>query len=141
MPGTDAYDKRKTDAAPDEIEIVREEPTNLKAPRQHKDSLPEARDSSIPITVVEEVDSAGKTHDEGSGTNTSSKRSADATPDVIITSSDPGVILNRVANQSHEVHTSATHLAQSRGNDTEDNLAFSRGPNPELVQSQVGRSI
>lgn len=112
MPGTDAYDKRKADAAPDEVEVVPEEDMNDDAAREHQYDIPGSQNKSIPTTVVEMVDS-DNSYSEVSSAEAVGKRSADATPDVVVTVSDSDKSSGDTINQSPQTHKSAPNVPQT----------------------------
>ena len=77
VPGTEAYDKRTGDAAPDEIAVI-PDPETESSVKDHTTSTPDSQ--PVPKTVVEETaDAPGSTtqhyHEE--------LRKADATPDYV----------------------------------------------------------
>ena len=76
IPGTDAYNKRLQDAAPDEIAVS----GGLKT--ESAGQLPGG--APIPITVVERVDPLGTDYGEVPGTEAWDKRRADAVPDKLV---------------------------------------------------------
>lgn len=89
MPGTEAYNLRRQDAVPDELEIVGD--TSNPSFRRTSQSRPERISttpggSPIPKTVVEKIDSTSPSHGEVPGTTAHSMRQADAVPDVILQS-------------------------------------------------------
>ncbi|KAI4205957.1 MAG: hypothetical protein LQ350_000142 [Teloschistes chrysophthalmus] len=88
VPGTEAYNLRKQDAVPDELEILGD--TSKPSSRRTSQSQPERTSTPggtpIPLTVVEKVDSASPSHGEVPGTAAHSMRQADAVPDVILQS-------------------------------------------------------
>ncbi|TVY21357.1 Uncharacterized protein LARI1_G001359 [Lachnellula arida] len=82
VPGTDAYDKRVQDAAPDEIEVI---PDGIESrSRSATTTRPSTPGQPIPITVVEKVNPETPSHGEVPGTPAHDKRTADAVPDVVV---------------------------------------------------------
>ncbi|TVY88971.1 Uncharacterized protein LAWI1_G005553 [Lachnellula willkommii] len=82
VPGTDAYDKRVQDAAPDEIEVI---PDGIESrSRSATATRPSTPGQPIPITVVEKVNPETPSHGEVPGTPAHDKRTADAVPDVVV---------------------------------------------------------
>ncbi|TVY54129.1 hypothetical protein LCER1_G004257, partial [Lachnellula cervina] len=83
VPGTDAYDKRVQDAAPDEIEVIPDGiESRSRSATTTRPSTPGGQ--PIPITVVEKVDPEAPSHGEVPGTSAHDKRAADAVPDVVV---------------------------------------------------------
>lgn len=88
VPGTQAYEKRRQDAVPDEVEVVSEGRLSKRNSRQYLDpSSPGG--TRIPKTVVEKVDPDSASYGEVPGTEAYQKRLADATPDIILKTPDP----------------------------------------------------
>lgn len=83
VPGTPAYDKRRQDAVPDEIEIVPEGRLSKRNSRQFLDPPLTPGGTPIPRTVVEKVDDTPSYGDEP-GTPAYKKRMADAIPDILL---------------------------------------------------------
>lgn len=82
VPGTDAFDKRRGDATPDEIIT----PTSRRGSAM---SLSVSRPSTpggqpIPTTVVEKIDPTSASHGEVPGTDAHAMRTADAVPDLVV---------------------------------------------------------
>ncbi|KAJ5805597.1 uncharacterized protein N7503_003199 [Penicillium pulvis] len=91
VPGTEAYEKRAQDAAPDEIEVIPEDTQSedqVASGSQDQPITPEA--SPIPQTVVEKVDPEEPSYGEVPGTEAHAKRLADAVPDMVTKASDSG---------------------------------------------------
>jgi hypothetical protein len=93
VPGTEAYEKRRADAVPDEISALTD---NTEGTQSNNDSSTgsQARPltpngSPIPQTVVEKVDLESLSHGEVPGTEAYEKRQADAVPDLIKSVDDP----------------------------------------------------
>jgi hypothetical protein len=87
VPGTEAYEKRRADAVPDEIAALPESAegtqSNNLSPTGSQDRPLTPDDSPIPRTVVEKVDLESPSHGEVPGTEAYEKRRADAVPDEI----------------------------------------------------------
>ena len=90
VPGTEAYEKRKTDAVPDQLEVVPE------GSRSRSSSIDQAssssglssRRASVPKMVVEKVDPGSPSHGEVPGTEAYAMRQADAKPDEVLQASE-----------------------------------------------------
>ena len=82
VPGTDAYNMRRQDAVPDEVEIVPEGSRSRRASSAISRPLTPGG-TPIPRTVVEKVDPASPSHGDIPGTEAFAKRRADATPDLV----------------------------------------------------------
>ena len=86
VPGTDAYEIRKSDAVPDQLEVVPE------GTRSRSSSVDEnttsSRRASVPKMVVEKVDPASPSHGEVPGTEAHAMRQADAEPDEVLRAPD-----------------------------------------------------
>lgn len=115
VPGTEAFEKRATDASADVIRIIDEAETpkkrsmNIIIPGAFDgsdcdadeddggvESTPETPKSSVPITIVERVDDV-PTYGEVPGTEAFEKRLADAVPDVVCTPSPvPTMMVQRI---------------------------------------------
>ncbi|CAL5870157.1 uncharacterized protein PFLUO_LOCUS4392 [Penicillium psychrofluorescens] len=101
VPGTEAYEKRGQDAVPDELEVVPEGLSSRnRSPAGSHDRPLTAGDSPIPQTMVEKVDPDEPSYGEVPGTEGYVKRRADAVPDLVTTTSEPG---------SHQSPTSPSH--------------------------------
>jgi hypothetical protein len=87
-PGSPAYDMRRQDAVPDELEIV---PEGRLSKRNSSSNLQPSHSpggTPVPLTIVEKVDPASPSHGEVPGTAAYQQRQADATPDVVLKVSD-----------------------------------------------------
>jgi hypothetical protein len=101
VPGTDAYEKRGQDAVPDELEVVPEGSSSRNRSTEGSHDRPLTPGGSpIPQTMVEKVDPDSPSYGEVPGTEGFEKHRADAVPDVVRTTSEPG---------SHQSATSPTH--------------------------------
>ena len=87
IPGSPAYDMRRQDAVPDEIEIVT---GGRSSKRASYDGSSTPGGTLVPRTVVEKVDPASPSHGEVPGTEAYEKRMADAAPDIVLKAPDPG---------------------------------------------------
>ncbi|KAI9779054.1 MAG: hypothetical protein M1839_007720 [Geoglossum umbratile] len=87
VPGTSAYEMRKEDAVPDEVEIIRDSDDGKKV--IDRPTTPGGR--PIPTTVVEKVDPLTPSHGEVPGTDAHEIRKADAVPDLVLKIPEPGV--------------------------------------------------
>lgn len=87
-PGSPAYDMRRQDAVPDELEIVPEGRLSKRSSTSSlQPSLPPGG-PPVPLTVVEKVDPASPSHGEVPGTAAYEQRQADAAPDIVLKASD-----------------------------------------------------
>lgn len=89
VPGTPAYDKRRQDAVPDEIEIVPDGRLSKRGSRQFLDTPLSPGGTPIPRTVVEKVDPNSPSYGDEPGTSAYRKRMADAVPDMTLANPDP----------------------------------------------------
>ena len=91
LPGSPAYEMRRQDAVPDELEIVPE--GRLSKRSSYNDLQPNLSPGGaiIPLTVVEKVDPASPSHGEIPGTAAYEQRQADAAPDLVLKASDSNV--------------------------------------------------
>ncbi|KAI9771154.1 MAG: hypothetical protein M1840_002505 [Geoglossum simile] len=87
VPGTSAYELRKEDSVPDEVEIIRDSGHGGKVTERPTAS----RGQPIPITVVEKIDPLTPSHGEVPGTDAHEIRKADAVPDLVLKIPEPGV--------------------------------------------------
>ncbi|KAI4224449.1 MAG: hypothetical protein L6R36_004647 [Xanthoria steineri] len=110
VPGTDAYNRRRQDAVPDELEVVGD--TSKPSSRRTSQSRPERTSTPggtpIPKTVVEKIDPDTPSHGDIPGTEAFNMRQADAVPDVILQSpnaksSFPDNVLDTSAHQGVSV--------------------------------------
>lgn len=89
VPGTEAYEKREGDADPDEIAVIPDRdgantPQNERG-EENDDEPPDVENAEIPVTVLEEAPGDGPSP---RSEEAESKRSADAAPDIVISSSE-----------------------------------------------------
>lgn len=95
VPGSSAYDLRRQDAVPDEIEIVPEGKRSRAASNVSMASAASNRPltpggTPIPLMVVEKVDPEVPSHGEVPGTAAYEMRTADAAPDLVLKAPEPG---------------------------------------------------
>lgn len=128
VPGTPAYDKRRQDAVPDEIEVVPEGRLSKRSSRQFLDTPLTPGGTPIPRTVVEKVDPETPSHGEIPGTDAYLQRLSDATPDLVLKNPDPskGTIYNPDRRQtSHKATPSIPETIVTRA---DDELAYGEVP-------------
>ena len=89
VPGTPAYDQRRQDAVPDEIEVVPEGRLSKRASQAFDQPLT-AGGSAIPRTVVEKVDPAKASYGDDPDTRAWHHRKTDSVPDLITRAPGPG---------------------------------------------------
>jgi len=89
VPGTSAYDIRRQDAVPDELEVVPEGSLSKRNSRQLSDAPLTPGGTPVPRTVVEKVDPSSPSYGDEPGTPAYKNRMADAAPDVVLKSPDP----------------------------------------------------
>lgn len=90
IPGSEAFELRKHDAVPDEMEVVPEKPSSIENLEATTDGTHTPGGSAIPRTVVEKVDPGSPSHGEVPGTAAYAQRQADAEPDMVLKTTDPG---------------------------------------------------
>ncbi|KAL8766507.1 MAG: hypothetical protein Q9209_006723 [Squamulea sp. 1 TL-2023] len=88
VPGTEAYNKRRQDAVPDELEVVGDttKPSSRRTSQSQPDRTSTPDGTPIPKTVVEIIDPDTPSHGDIPGTVAFNMRQADAVPDVILQS-------------------------------------------------------
>jgi hypothetical protein len=86
MPGSPAYEKRREDAVPDELEIVPEGRLSKRSSTQFLEPATSPGGMVIPRTVVEKIDPSSPSYGDVPGTVAYEKRLADATPDLVLKS-------------------------------------------------------
>jgi hypothetical protein len=86
MPGSPAYEKRRQDAVPDELEIVPEGRLSKRSSTQFLEPTASPGGMVVPRTVVEKVDPSSPSYGDVPGTAAYQKRLADAAPDVVLKS-------------------------------------------------------
>ncbi|KAL8989709.1 MAG: hypothetical protein Q9177_001467 [Variospora cf. flavescens] len=88
VPGTEAYNMRRQDAVPDELEIVGDASnhSSRRVSQSQPDRTSTPGGTPIPKTIVEKVESISPSHGEVPRTAAHSKRQADAVPDLILQS-------------------------------------------------------
>ncbi|KAL9633539.1 MAG: hypothetical protein Q9204_003349 [Flavoplaca sp. TL-2023a] len=88
VPGTEAYNMRRQDAVPDELEVVGDtsKPSSRRTSQSRPDRASTPGGTPIPKTVVEKIDPDTPSHGDIPGTEAFNMRQADAVPDVILQS-------------------------------------------------------
>lgn len=86
MPGSPAYEKRREDAVPDELEIVPEGRLSKRSSTQFLEPAASPGGMVIPRTVVEKIDPSSPSYGDVPGTAAYEKRLADAAPDLVLKS-------------------------------------------------------
>lgn len=86
VPGSPAYEKRREDAVPDELEIVPEGRLSKRSSTQFLEPATLPGGMVIPRTVVEKIDPSSPSYGDVPGTAAYEKRLADATPDLVLKS-------------------------------------------------------
>ena len=88
VPGTSAYNMRRADAVPDEVEIVPDGQRSRSQSRVNADDVPSGarKMPSVPSLVVEKIDPEERHYGDVPGTAAYEMRKADAEPDEIIKS-------------------------------------------------------
>ena len=89
VPGTPAYDQRRQDAVPDEIEVVPEGRLSKRA-SQILDQTTTPGGSHVPRTVVEKVDPSQSSYGDDPETRAWHHRKTDSVPDLILKAPGPG---------------------------------------------------
>jgi hypothetical protein len=108
VPGTSAYEMRKQDAVPDEVEIMQGSGNRRDVPE--RPTTPGGR--PIPTTVVEKVDPSTPSHGEVPGTDAHETRKADAVPDLVLKIPESGAesgIVSRSRSPSPTASTPGDH--------------------------------
>ncbi|KAL8665593.1 MAG: hypothetical protein Q9202_002097 [Teloschistes flavicans] len=162
IPGTEAYDLRKQDAVPDELEILGDtsKPSSRRTSQSHPERTSTPGGTPIPLTVVEKVDSASPSHGEVPGTIAHSMRQADAVPDVILQSpkgktsfgaSSPGgtitpeipipkTVVTKVDEQPSHGEVPGTEAYDMRTEDATPDVVETKGDPTGLPTTFVSRS-
>ncbi|KAH0541741.1 hypothetical protein FGG08_003833 [Glutinoglossum americanum] len=104
VPGTTAYEMRKEDAVPDEVEIIGE-PDN-RGDAAERPTTPGGR--PIPLTVVEKVDPSTPSHGDVPGTEAHEVRKADAVPDLVLKIPESGAESGAVSRSRSPSPTTST---------------------------------
>ena len=86
VPGSPAYEKRREDAVPDELEIVPEGRLSKRSSTQFLEPTTSPGGMVIPRTVVEKIDPSSPSYGDVPGTAAYEKRLADAAPDLVLKS-------------------------------------------------------
>ncbi|KAI4105995.1 MAG: hypothetical protein L6R37_002456 [Teloschistes peruensis] len=162
VPGTEAYDLRKQDAVPDELEILGDtsKPSSRRTSQSHPERTSTPGGTPIPLTVVEKVDSASPSHGEVPGTAAHSMRQADAVPDVILQSpkaktsfaaSSPGgtiapeipvpkTVVTKVDEQPSHGEVPGTEAYEMRTEDATPDVVETQGDPTGLPTTFINRS-
>lgn len=127
VPGTPAYDKRRQDAVPDEIEIVPEGRLSKRNSRQFLDTPLTPGGTPIPRTVVEKLDDSPSYGDEP-GTPAYKKRMADAIPDILLKNPDPSKGSRFHSDSGHARSPSNASIPETIVTRADDELAHGEVP-------------
>lgn len=128
VPGTAAWDKRRQDAVPDEIEVVPEGTLSKRSSRQLLDPPLTPGGTPIPRTVVEKLDPDDTRYGEEPGTPAYKKRMTDATPDFVLKNPDPSQGSKFKDNSSHTRNTSTASVPATVVTRADDELAHGEVP-------------
>lgn len=128
VPGTPAYDKRRQDAVPDEIEVIPDGRLSKRSSRQFLDPPLTPGGTPIPRTVVEKVDPEVPSHGEVPGTDAYLQRLSDATPDVILKNPDPSRGTKYTPSAKHISHGSTASIPETVVTRADDELAYGEVP-------------
>jgi len=107
VPGTAAYDIRRGDAVPDELEVVPEGTLSKRSSRQYLDTPLTPGGTPVPRTVVEKIDPSAPSYGEEPGTPAYKQRLADAAPDVVLKNPDPSRSPSRYDSASRHGRTAS----------------------------------
>ncbi|KAL8917994.1 MAG: hypothetical protein Q9172_005602 [Xanthocarpia lactea] len=162
VPGTQAYNIRRQDAVPDELEVVGD--TSKPSSRRTSQSLPDRTSTPggtpIPKTVVEKVDPYTPSHGDIPGTEAFNMRQADAVPDVILQSPNakstfpdgtldstihpeipiPKTVVTKVDEEPSHGEVPGTEAYDMRAEDAEPDLVETKGDPSGLPTSSSHRS-
>lgn len=128
VPGTPAYDKRRQDAVPDEIEVVPDGTLSKRSSRQFLDPPHTPGGTPIPRTVVEKLDPAEPSYGDEPGTPAYKKRLADASPDLVLKNSDPTRGSKFKDGTSHSRNISTASIPETIVTRADDELAHGEVP-------------
>lgn len=128
VPGTPAYDKRRQDAVPDEIEVVPEGRLSKRGSRQYLDTPLTPGGTPIPKTVVEKIDPSSPSYGDEPGTPAYRKRMADAVPDITLSNPDPSSGSRYKDGGSHQRSGSSTSIPETIITRADDELAYGEVP-------------
>ncbi|KAK5105434.1 hypothetical protein LTS08_001711 [Lithohypha guttulata] len=128
VPGTAAWDKRRQDAVPDEIEVVPEGTLSKRSSRQLLDPPLTPGGTPIPRTVVEKLNPDDTSYGEEPGTPAYKKRMTDATPDFVLKNPDPSQGSKFKDNSSHSRNTSTASIPATVVTRADNELAHGEVP-------------
>lgn len=129
VPGTAAYDIRRQDAVPDEVEVVPEGALSKRSSRQFLDTPLTPGGTPIPRTVVEKIDPAATSYGDEPGTPAYKQRMADAAPDVVLKNPDPSRSPSRYNPESrHTRNPSNISVPETIVTRVDDELAHGEVP-------------
>lgn len=105
VPGTAAYNQRRQDAVPDEVEVV----SGRLSKRSSQYLEPTTPGGTVvPRTVVEKVDPSSPSYGDEPGSSGYSHRKADSIPDLVLKAPEPG----KKSAMNIEASPSSTHSPQ-----------------------------
>lgn len=128
VPGTPAYDKRRQDAVPDEIEVVPEGRLSKRGSHQFLDTPLSPGGTPVPKTVVEKIDPSSPSYGDEPGTPAYRKRMADAVPDITLANPDPSHGSRYKDSPSHQRGDSNASIPETIVTRADDELAHGEVP-------------
>lgn len=128
VPGTPAYDKRRQDAVPDEIEIVPDGRLSKRNSHQFLDTPLTPGGTPIPKTVVEKVDPSSPSYGDEPGTPAYRKRMADAVPDLTLANPDPSRGSRYKGGSGHQRDGSSASIPETIVTRADDDPAYGEVP-------------
>lgn len=128
VPGTSAYEIRRQDAVPDEVEVVPEGIPSKRSSRQFLDTPLTPGGTPIPRTVVEKLDTDQPSYGEEPGTPAYRTRMADAIPDIVLKNPDPSRSPSRYNGGSHSRNTSNMSVPETIVTRADEDLAYGEVP-------------
>lgn len=135
-PGSPAFDMRRQDAVPDELEVVPEGRLSKRDSSSNLQPPVSPGGTAVPLMVVEKVDPDTPSHGEVPGTAAYEKRQADAAPDVVLKASDsnkwPESFSPQPANPSTSGPIPETVITRADSIPRLDKLPSSDGKGPRL---------
>ncbi|KAL8781685.1 MAG: hypothetical protein Q9213_005902 [Squamulea squamosa] len=162
VPGTEAYNMRRQDAVPDELEVVGDtsKPSSRRTSQSQPDRTSTPGGTPIPKTVVEKIDPKTPSHGDIPGTVAFNKRQADAVPDVILESPTakssfpdgvldstthaeipvPKTVVTKVDEEPSHGEVPGTEAYDMRTGDAEPDVVETKGDPPGLPTSSSNRS-
>ena len=90
IPGSFAYEQRRKDAVPDEVEVIPEVKSRPRSSSSLSDIPRTPGGTMVPKTVVEKIDPMEPSYGDVPGTEAYAKRLADSAPDMILKAPEPG---------------------------------------------------